>query len=407
MRIESLQVALRLRTPWEAMELGTALVRESGRAIWIPWLLAIVPIFALVTALSIYLDMLFMAWLVMWWIKPVFDRIPLYVISRRVFGIEPTVAQTLKAFVQWTWKATCRYLTLDRFSFFRAILMPIDFLEGEKGKYRSKRKRVLVNSVYGAGSGLMWLCQLFVVVIALSAIGLILVFIPAEYLSWEVRTFISSKLFLEEDRWLLSTIIHSLLWLGVTIIEPFYMGAGFGIYLSRRTQLEAWDVEIIFKKMRDRLQADAGGGVTAAILALAVLLTSAQPVRANPSVEVPQEVQAQNDQEADKEQEDETRKIPLSQIFPEPDSEASKRFSRQAQTIKNDPGIFPEKIVKRWKLKEGLFKENEKNANNWDWWKKFMDGFSGLAGGGLRIIFWLMAVLALVAVLLTIRKWLP
>ena len=30
-----------------------------------------------------------------------------------------------------------------------------------------------------------------------------------------------------------------------------YVGAGFGLYLNRRTQMEAWDVEIALRRLRD------------------------------------------------------------------------------------------------------------------------------------------------------------
>jgi len=39
MRPEDLQVALRPRSAWEAVELGMLLVRQHARALWLPWLL--------------------------------------------------------------------------------------------------------------------------------------------------------------------------------------------------------------------------------------------------------------------------------------------------------------------------------------------------------------------------------
>jgi hypothetical protein len=37
------------------------------------------------------------------------------------------------------------------------------------------------------------------------------------------------------------------------LIEPFYIAANFGLYINRRTQLEAWDIELSFRKMAARL----------------------------------------------------------------------------------------------------------------------------------------------------------
>src|SRR3546814_18486617 len=44
MKLESLRVELRPRSPWEAVELGSALVRRNAAAIWVPWLLLVGPV---------------------------------------------------------------------------------------------------------------------------------------------------------------------------------------------------------------------------------------------------------------------------------------------------------------------------------------------------------------------------
>ena len=52
MRLDDLSVELRPRTPWEAVELGTALVRRHARAIWRPWLALSLPVFVASNALA-------------------------------------------------------------------------------------------------------------------------------------------------------------------------------------------------------------------------------------------------------------------------------------------------------------------------------------------------------------------
>ena len=34
----------------------------------------------------------------------------------------------------------------------------------------------------------------------------------------------------------------------VGVLEPFYVGAGFAMYLNRRVELEAWDIEQEFRR---------------------------------------------------------------------------------------------------------------------------------------------------------------
>ena len=97
MRIEDLTVALRPRTAWEAVELGTALVRRHAGAVWKPWLLLSLPVLVLLNALCWLFGEVWLAGLLMWWLKPVFDRIPLYVLSRAVFGHVPPVRETVRA----------------------------------------------------------------------------------------------------------------------------------------------------------------------------------------------------------------------------------------------------------------------------------------------------------------------
>ena len=52
MRLDQPRVELRPRSSWEAMELGTALVRTHARAIWLPWLLLTLPVFVVLNAIG-------------------------------------------------------------------------------------------------------------------------------------------------------------------------------------------------------------------------------------------------------------------------------------------------------------------------------------------------------------------
>src|SRR5439155_11847221 len=97
MQLEGLTIALRTRTPWEATDLGIALVRTHAWKIYSAWLLITLPVFALTNALACWIGIPWTAALAMWWLKPVFDRVPLYVISRAVFGHVPPLRETLRA----------------------------------------------------------------------------------------------------------------------------------------------------------------------------------------------------------------------------------------------------------------------------------------------------------------------
>src|SRR5690606_2264201 len=81
MRPEDLQVNLRPRSPWEAMELGTALLRRHAAAVWRPWLLAMLASLAVSVAVALLLGRPWLALLLCWWLKPVVERVPLYALS--------------------------------------------------------------------------------------------------------------------------------------------------------------------------------------------------------------------------------------------------------------------------------------------------------------------------------------
>jgi hypothetical protein len=57
--------------------------------------------------------------------------------------------------------------------------------------------------------------------------------------------------------------------LAMTVVEPFYVGAGFGLYLNCRTRIEGWDVELAFRKLAARLTTPV-----MALLAFGFLFTS-------------------------------------------------------------------------------------------------------------------------------------
>lgn len=72
-------------------------------------------------------------------------------------------------------------------------------------------------------------------------------------------------------RWLehLTNMFYALI---LVFWEPIYVACGFSLYLNRRTVLEAWDLELVFRRMRQRLS-----GV-ASLLLLVAGLTLIPPI---------------------------------------------------------------------------------------------------------------------------------
>ena len=75
----------------------------------------------------------------------------------------------------------------------------------------------------------------------------------------------------------------------MSLIAPFYVSAGFALYLHRRGELEGWDLEIAFRQMSERYQQQTQSRrsgrsvVSAMILALSLTMVLATSVTLLPS----------------------------------------------------------------------------------------------------------------------------
>lgn len=66
--------------------------------------------------------------------------------------------------------------------------------------------------------------------------------------------------------------------LAMMLVAPFYVGAGFSLYLNRRVELEAWDLELGFRRLASR--AAAAAGTTVVAVGIVVVLAAGQEVSA-------------------------------------------------------------------------------------------------------------------------------
>ncbi|TZF84368.1 DUF4129 domain-containing protein [Cognatilysobacter lacus] len=265
MRIDALTVVLRPRSSWEAVELGTALVRRHARAVWRPWLACTVPAFAIANALAWLAGTPVLAMLAMWWLKPLFDRIPLFVLSRAVFGEVPTTRVTLRGAFAGSRRAMLGYLTWRRLSPARALLMPVDVLEGGAGRAVRERRRVLAGPAYGIAALCFTVFAAFETALVVGLAVLAFLFVPNEYLQDALR---DAWQYIRDSPTWLQLLENALAWTAASVIEPFYVGSGFGQYLNRRTEIEGWDIELAFRRLRERLLA-----ASSAMVLLAALLT--------------------------------------------------------------------------------------------------------------------------------------
>lgn len=397
MRLDQPRVELRPRSPWEAMELGTALVRTHARAIWLPWLLVTLPVFVALNAIGWFTGLLPWVALAMWWLKPVFDRIPLFVLSRSLFGEAPSVRETLAAQRHWAWRAMPAYLTWRRLGLARALYLPVDLLEG--GAHPGQRRRVIGGSVRGTAVLSTVVCMGFEAALVFAAYALVMLFVPVEFMSESARAMWA--LLSEAPPAWVQVASNAVVWLATTLIEPFYVGAGFGLYLDRRTQIEGWDIEIAFRRMRQRLQALLPLLLVACALGVAMprqAQAQQAPTTAEEAAEPPVQATPAHPEPDTKK----TRVVQaptLPKVFPQVQDKA--RFAKAVKQAYKDPLLSPSRIEKTWVPRNPAKPDQASKQGPFAQW--ISRAVAAIGEYGL----WLLAAVFVGLLIATHRQWRP
>ena len=274
MQIDKMSARLRLRSSWEAIDLGFSLARRWFLPLWLLWL---VPALC-VSALSLTLiDSVFGALLLIWWLQPLYERPLLHFLSRALFGEYPTLRHELRNYWRITKPQLLPTLLWRRFNPGRSLVEPVVLLEGLKGKARRKRLNVLRIGISGTAVWFGILCWLFGRTLDGSQLTLLYMLVPEEWNLWFAENIFSNIL-----NWRYWQDLHWLGWLvwllSTSLIAPFFIAGGFALYISRRTHLEGWDIELAFRQLVSRQQQRTAtnnkGATTVLLLMLALPLIS-------------------------------------------------------------------------------------------------------------------------------------
>lgn len=269
MDLSRVAVVLRPRTSWEAVDLGFVMARRWFPRLWGLWLCA-----AFVVYLAALVLLPASTWvvptLVVWWFKPLYEPSLLYWTSRAMFGEELAWRDMGRSWWRVTRPGLASNLTWRRFNPYRSFHMSVMVLEGLPGRQRRERILLLGRNQHAAA----WLTTLglaFETVLELSLIVLVVLMIPDE-LRWT-------------DEWTLafgagdfSLMLGELGALAaMSVMAPFYVSAGFSLYMNRRSSLEGWDIELAFRRILARRTPPAPARRAAAAVALAVFLCMLVP----------------------------------------------------------------------------------------------------------------------------------
>lgn len=263
MQLERMAANVRYRTSWEGVDLGFVIARQWFLPLWGLWWLTALPV-TLLALLLLHRSPLLVG-LAVWWCKPLYEPMLLFWLSRRLFG---ETLSTREIAGQWRRVLLPRLLanlSLWRLGGNRSLFLPVSLLERLHGAERRKRIKVLG----GGQSAGIWLTLIGAHFEAIFGIGLLLLLylLPSEVRPnhlWSISGGVPPALvWLGNGFWLLA----------MSVIAPFYVAGGFALYLTRRSQLEAWDLELPFRHMAPRFRTARA----AALVCCAVLLMGLAP----------------------------------------------------------------------------------------------------------------------------------
>jgi hypothetical protein len=239
-QIDSLAVRLRPRTWSEAADLGARLCQRVARSLYPCFLLAGLPVSALCLAtfeIAPWLPML-----TLWWSKPWLDRTILFVLSRAAFGQRTSPADVWGTQREVWWRHLLFTLTLRRLSPWRSYTQPAYQLEGLSAWQARRRVLQLRN---GRGGPALLMTSAFASAesaLTVALLSLLYWFAPGE------GTFTPASLLELQGAGFMGLLPSLSYALVVLFLEPFYVAAGFAMYLNRRAELEAWDIEQEFRR---------------------------------------------------------------------------------------------------------------------------------------------------------------
>jgi hypothetical protein len=235
MRIDALQLHMRPRSPWEAADLGIRLAQRGWRELFACHAVVLLPLTAL--CIATYEIAVWLPLVLLFLSKPWLDRTSLFVLSRAAFGQRTSLADLWQAQRQVLWRQLLLSWTWRRLSPWRSFTQPIYQLEGLALGKVSARRRQLRRGYASPARLLTVVFALLEALLMLAVMSLLFWFTPTDRGATELMDHI------EDFRAFLAVPLPLLYAAALLFLEPFYVAAGFAMYLNRRAELEAWDVE--------------------------------------------------------------------------------------------------------------------------------------------------------------------
>jgi hypothetical protein len=232
---------LRRRNGWEAADSGILLWRDN-----LPWvfLFFIPPLLAAALMFCcIPLRMpLWAAILILWWLKPLFDRPLLHMLGVRFFEQDAPLRRLLKGLGKSLGRGLAGDLLWRRLSPRRSALMPVRLMEKLRPGEIARRRRVLQRGSLNFGC--------FLTLLGLGLEGMLL---GGELLFFHMLSLFPmgpAAWFL--NQWDTDRLLFFAYGINYLFTESLYVSMGFGLYINSRVEVEGWDIQLLFRAFLNR-----------------------------------------------------------------------------------------------------------------------------------------------------------
>lgn len=261
------------------MDAGFTLARAHYIPMVLMWLGFSLPIFILCIAIQFWTGWGFML-IIWWWFKPLYELPILFFLSRALFSEHLSIKQAWVQTLRHFWTLFKTYLTLARLSTARSVTYSVVFLEMLPRKKRSTRIQTLT-AVKTRHYLLMLACLHIEFILAYAIITLVgALFFASAIADIDWTVFFESVDQPAVQNWMTAASITTLI--AAALVAPFYVAGGFLIYINRRMQLEAWDIEHRFRRFKIKtLQT----GAIAGVLVVALFFSAHEPAIADDRVQ--------------------------------------------------------------------------------------------------------------------------
>jgi hypothetical protein len=239
-QIDAFAVRLRARSNMEAADLGVRLCQNAAREVFTCYWAVGIP--TVMLAFAAFQMAPWLPILIVWLAKPWLDRTILFVLSRAAFGQTTSLRDLwLAKAAVWGGQLLLTW-TLRRLSPWRSFTQPVYQLEGLRGRPLRRRVAQIRRGRTGAAALVAFVFGLTEELLLVAVVSCVFWLTPEGYTP-ELR-----KLWIGDAPAAVDIALQAAYAATVLFLEPFFVAAGFAMYLNRRAELEAWDIEQEFRR---------------------------------------------------------------------------------------------------------------------------------------------------------------